>query len=81
MKRIVLAILLVVSCLLLSSCNYTVFDTTWSFNRAIISMPDGTVVDGKVQSWKDFEDGDQIQVRINDVSYLVHSCDIVLIAE
>ena len=80
-KRVVLAILLVVSCLLLASCNYTMLDTTWSFDRAIISLPDGTVIDGKVQSWKDFEDGDQIQVRVNGVTYLVHSGDVALIAE
>lgn len=57
------------------------FDTTWTFDRAIFTLPDGTVIDGKVQTWKDFEDGDQIQVRVNDVTYLVHSSDIVLLAE
>lgn len=46
---------------------------------AIISLPNGEVVDGKVQSWTDYEDGDQIQVKIGGVTYLVHSSQAALI--
>lgn len=81
MKKIILALMLIVLAACLAGCNYTVFDTTWTFDRAIFTLPDGTVIDGKVQTWKDFEDSDQIQVRVNDVTYLVHSSDIVLMAE
>jgi major membrane immunogen (membrane-anchored lipoprotein) len=66
---------------LLTGCNKQVFDTTYSYDKAIISLPDGTVISGEVQSWTDFSDGDQIQVKINGKQYLVHSEDIVLIAE
>lgn len=82
MKRKILAALvvfIVVMTLLLVSCNKQVFDTTYSYDRAILSLPNGEVIDGKVTSWKDYEDGDQIQVKINGVSYLVHSSNIVLI--
>ena len=66
----------------LSACgNRQIFDTTYTFDRAIISMPDGTVIEGKVQSWTDYEDGDQMQVKIDGKTYLVHSSDIALIAE
>ena len=65
--------------MLLSGCNKQMIDTTYKFDRAIIQLPDGTVIDGKVQSWTDFEDGDQIQVKIDGVTYLVHSSDIALI--
>ncbi len=66
----------------LSGCgNKQIFDTTYTFNRAIISLPDGTVIDGKVERWTDYEDGDQIQVRIDGVTYLVHSSNICLIAD
>lgn len=66
----------------LSGCgNKTAFDTTYTFNRAIVKLADGTIVDGKVQSWTDFEDGDQIQVKINGNTYLVHSSNITLIQE
>ena len=66
----------------LAGCgNKQLIDTTFSFERAIIQLPNGEVVDGKVSSWKDYEDGDQIQVKINGVTYLVHSSNIVLISE
>lgn len=62
-----------------TGCNKTLIDTTYSFDRAIVSLPDGTVVNGKVQAWTDYEDGDQIQVKIDGAIYLVHSSQIVLI--
>ena len=61
--------------------NKQLWDTTYTFDRAIISMPNGEVIDGKVTSWTDFEDGDQIQVNIDGKTYLVHSENIVLISE
>lgn len=67
--------------MLLSGCNKQVFDTTFKYNRAIIQLPNGTVIDGKVQSWTDFEDGDQIQVKVDGKTYLVHSSNVVLIDE
>ena len=77
MKKI-LAITLISMLLVLtlSSCNKQIFDTTYSFDKAIISLPDGTIIEGKIDSWTDYEDGDQIQVKINGVTYLVHSAEI-----
>ena len=40
----------------------------------------GQVVEGKVSSWTDYEDGDQLQVKINGKTYLVHSSNVVLIS-
>lgn len=83
MKKILITILMLMLTLAtLSSCgNKQIFDTTYKFDKAIISLPDGRVVEGEVDSWKDYDDGDQIQVKINGVTYLVHSSDIVLIQE
>ena len=53
---------------------------TYTFDRAIIELPNGEIIDGKITSWRDF-DGDQIQVKIDGKTYLVHSSDIVMIAE
>lgn len=84
-KMFIVAIVL--ACLLLvmsafSGCgNKQLFDTTYTFDKAIISLPDGTVIEGDVDSWKDYEDGDQIQVKIDGKAYLVHSTNIALIAE
>jgi len=60
--------------------NKQFFDTAYTFDRAIIELPNGNIIDDNIDSWRDFEDGDQIQVKIDGVTYLVHSSDIVLIS-
>lgn len=66
----------------LTGCgNKQILDTTYSFEYAIISLPNGEIVEGKVTSWTDYEDGDQIQVKIDGKTYLVHSSNIALISE
>ena len=84
MKKIIamlLAIIAILSITLLSGCNKQLMDLTYSYEYAIIGLPNGEVVEGKVSSWTDFEDGDQIQVKINGKTYLVHSSNIVLISD
>ena len=66
---------------LLAGCNKQMVDLTYSYEYAIISLPNGEVVEGKVSSWTDFEDGDQIQVKIDGKTYLVHSSNIALISD
>ena len=85
MKKII-AILLVVAisvglAALTVGCNKQMVDLTYSYEYAIIGLPNGEVVEGKVSSWTDFEDGDQIQVKIDGKTYLVHSSNIVLISD
>ena len=80
-KRIIFVMLVAVLVSSFTACNKQIIDTVYKYDRAIIYLPDGTVVEGKVQSWTDFEDGDQIQVKIDGVTYLVHSSDIALIKE
>lgn len=79
-KRLLFLVVVLMS-LLLVGCNKQLIDTTYSFDRAIISLPNGEIVEGKIQSWKDFDDGDQVQVKINEKTYLVHSINVVLISE
>lgn len=59
-----------------SNRQYT--DTAQKFDYAVIAIPNGDVVEGEVQSWLDFDDGDQLQVVINGVTYLTHSTNVVL---
>lgn len=80
-KLIALTSATLIAVSLLSGCNKQVFDTTFKFNKAIVSLPDGTTITGEVESWTDFESGDQIQVKINGTTYLVHSTNIALINE
>lgn len=81
MRKFAIAIGTIVLTMSLSGCNKQIVDLTYSYERAIISLPNGEVIDGKVQSWTDFEDGDQIQVKIDGVTYLVHSSQAALISE
>lgn len=81
MKKIILFIVAVVASLLLTGCNRAMVDVVYKYDRAVIELPDGEIVDGKVQSWRDYEDGDQIQVKIDGTTYLVHSSDVSLIAD
>ena len=84
MKKVFIIGILSALILMATGCtksNYQYFDTTYTFNRAKIKMPDGTVISGKVDSWRDYEDGDQLQVVINGVTYLSAAENIVLIAE
>lgn len=80
---IMLSMMLVIAlAALLGGCgNKQVLDVTYSFERAIIELPNGEIVEGKVSSWKDYDDGDQIQVKIDGKTYLVHSSNVVLISE
>ena len=64
-----------------SAINYDLFDTTYKFDRAVVRLPDGEIIEGAVDSWKDYENSDQIQVKIDGVTYLVHSNNVALIAE
>ena len=78
---IILTVVLAVSIAVLAGCNKQMVDLTYSYEYAIIALPNGEVVEGRVTSWTDFEDGDQIQVKIDGKTYLVHSSNIVLISD
>lgn len=80
-NEILIFVVAVLMSLLLVGCNKQLIDMTYSFDRAIISLPNGEIVEGKIQSWKDFDDGDQVQVKINEKTYLVHTMNVVLISE
>lgn len=82
MKKFFGPILITVAalCTMTSCGNKDMWDTVYTYNNAIISLPNGEVIEGKVDSWTDYEDGEQIQVKLKDgKTYLVHSEDIVLI--
>ena len=64
----------------LTGCgNKDLWDTQYVFNQAVIALPNGEIVEGRVESWTDYENSDQIQVKINGATYLVHSSNIALI--
>ena len=84
MKKLIallLVVILALTVMLLAGCNKQLVDLTYSYEYAIIGLPNGETVEGKVSSWTDFEDGDQLQIRIDGKTYLVHSSNVVLISE
>ena len=67
-----------------SGCEYSnmqVMDTTFNFDKAVIFLPNGESIEGKIDSWLDFENSDMIQVKINGVTYLTHATNVIMIAE
>ena len=81
-KKLLLVMVAVVTvCCACGVGNKDIFDTVYTYNYAILSLPNGEIVEGKVQTWGDYENSDQIQVKIDNKYYLVHSEDVVLIAE
>lgn len=45
--------------MLMTGCNKQVVDLTYSYSWARLKMPDETIVEGKLNSWDDYE-GDQL---------------------
>lgn len=82
MKKVLAILVLVVLAVSLSACsigNNSLVDFKFNFNEAIISLPDGNIVSGKIQSWNDYEDSDVIQIKIDGVVYVTHYMNVVLI--
>lgn len=77
MIRKIFVVLLCVLLLCTGCGNYQLIDTTWTYNYAIIELPNGEIIEGKVESWNDYE-GEQLQVKINGVVYLTNSFHCVL---
>ena len=61
--------------------NRRLIDTSYRFDRAIIQLPNGQIVDGKVSSWLDFDDSDAVQITIDGKTYLTHYVNVCLINE
>lgn len=81
MKKILAIMLVMIMAVSLIGCgNQQLFDATYTFDYAIIEMPNGEVVEGKVDSWNDYE-GEQLQIKIDGVTYLTHSENVVMIAK
>lgn len=80
MKKIIAAVALI-SMIFISGCNRDMVDTVLSYDKAIVKLADWTVVKGKVESWRDYEDGEQVQIKIDGTIYLVHIANVSLIKD
>ena len=80
MKKIALIIFLAIILVSCTGCyNKQLFDVTYHYDRAIVYLPNGEIVEGRVSSWTDFDDGDSIQVKIDGKMYLTHVSNVCLI--
>ena len=79
MKKLIAVFLILIFAVFLSGCNKQIIDMTYNYNYVTIYSPGGDIIaQGKVQSWTDYEDGDQLQVKIDGVMYLTHANNVVL---
>lgn len=77
---VILVVIMLAMCLV--GCgNQTIIDTTWTFERAIVFLPDGEKIEGAVTSWTDYDGSDMLQVTIEGKTYLTHSSNVVLVSE
>ena len=79
-KLIVMMLAMGLISLVLTGCNKQIIDLNYTYDYAIIQLPNGDVVEGKIQSWKDYE-GEQLQVKIDGKLYLCSSYNCVLVDE
>lgn len=83
MKKIIAAMMIVVTlCLMLTGCNQTLVDTVYRFDRALIEVTDGEVIEVEIDSWKDWDGESQIQITAKDGSvYLTDYSKCILIRD
>lgn len=81
-KRIGLIFILITMAVTLCSCgNRDHWDTVWKYDTVMVRLSDGSVIMGECQNWRDYENSDMMQVKVNDKVYLIHSTNCTLIAE
>lgn len=85
MKKIIIVALIITLCLTLTACqigNRQIgIDTTQTFRWAIIQLGNGELIEGPVNSWRDFNESDTVQITVKGVTYLTHYANVILVTE
>ena len=63
---------------IMTGCNRQIVDLTYNYTYGYVQLPNGKYVEGEVSSWKDYPNGDQIQIVINGVTYFTDTTRAVL---
>lgn len=79
-KFLIFAILMIFIFSAAGCGNYDFIDIKYNFDYAYILLPNGEVIEGTVDAWRDYEDGNQIQVTIDGTIYLTDTTRCVLIS-
>ncbi len=82
-KTIILILTLFTIIVLLSGCmrvgNRTIgLDTKQTFSWGIIQLGNGELIEGPVDVWRDFNEGDEVQITIRGITYLTHYSNAIL---
>lgn len=72
-------IILIITILLLTGCNKQVLDLNYSYDKVICNYNEDRF-ELKIDKWKDY-DGEQIQVKSNNKTYLLSANNCYLIDE
>ena len=78
MKRKIFFVLLLTLMFVAGCTNMQYIDMTYKFDYAQISMPDGSVITGNLERWRDYDDCDMVQVVIDGITYYTHSSNVVM---
>lgn len=80
MKKFSIALSAIISLCILTSCNHTIIDTTYTFDKAIIqNVGTGQYIIVDIDNWTDY-DGEQLQLKLTDGSViLVSSFNTILV--
>lgn len=83
MKKWIIALMVcIVMVFTMCGFNYQMFDFVYSFDYALVAMPNGECEKIAIQTWTDYEDGEQLQITAKDGTvYLVSSFNCVLVKE
>ena len=63
---------------ILNGCNYEL-DFNYTYDYGYILLPNGECVEGKVDSWSDYDESEQIQVVIDGITYFTDTTRCVLV--
>ena len=84
-KTLILALVLVLCAIALSACkigNRQIgLDTTQTFKYAVIQLGNGELVEGKIDTWRDFKDSEEVQITINGITYLTSYENVIMATE
>lgn len=78
-NKIILGLIGIASLGLLTGCNKEIFDTTYSYDKAVCNYG-GYKFELKIDKWTDY-DGEQLQIKSGGKTYLLSANNCYLIDE
>ena len=77
-KTLILILAITMLALFMAGCNRQIIDLSWNFTYAYVYCGGVLIAEGKLDSWRDYEESDMIQVKIEGKTYLTHSANVIM---